>query len=103
MDNKSDGKREIQVLTREKFDFKTWVQSPKREFQVVGKSINRTDAVLKVTGKLEYGADYAEEGFLKGKILRSPYPHALIKSIKVEKAKNLAGCGGRAHGRRCPG
>ena len=91
MDNKIDGKRENQVLTKEKFDFKTWVQPSNREFQVVGKSIHRTDAVLKVSGKQEYGADYPEEGFLKGKILRSPYPHALIKSIKVEKAKDLPG------------
>jgi nicotinate dehydrogenase large molybdopterin subunit len=91
MDNKSDGKREIQVLTKEKFDFQTLIQPLQREFQVVGKSITRTESGLKVKGLLEYGADYLEEGFLKGKILRSPYPHALIKSIKVDKAKDLPG------------
>lgn len=91
MKNKSDGKRGLQVFTKEKFDFKTLIQPSKKEFQVAGKSVIRTDALLKATGKLAYGADYPEEGFLKGKILRSPYPHARIKSIHVEKARNLPG------------
>ena len=91
MDGKSDDKREVKVLTKETLDIKTWLQAPKREFQVAGKSVIRTDALLKATGKLAYGADYPEEGFLKGKILRSPYAHALIKSIKVEKARGLPG------------
>ena len=42
-------------------------------------------------GKLAYGADHPQEGFLHGKILRSPHPHALIKSIQTEKAKKLPG------------
>ena len=58
---------------------------------VAGHSITRTDDPDKVTGKLMYGADYLQDGFLQGKILRSPHPHAIIKSIDIEKAKELQG------------
>ena len=67
------------------------LQTPKKELAVAGRSIPRTDAPLKVTGKLAYGADFDQQGFLHGKILRSPHPHALIKSIKVDRAKQLPG------------
>ena len=58
---------------------------------MAGRSVQRTDALLKVAGKLKYGADYGQEGFLHGKILRSPHPHALIRSIRTEKAQALPG------------
>ena len=57
----------------------------------VGVSVERTDDRKKVAGKLAYAADYPKEGFLHGKILRSPYPHALIKAIHVDKAKSIPG------------
>ncbi len=38
-----------------------------------------------------YGADYGQEGFLHGKIRRSPHPHALIRAIRTEKAAALPG------------
>jgi nicotinate dehydrogenase large molybdopterin subunit len=58
---------------------------------VAGQSLTRTDDPLKVTGKLAFGADYPQDGFLHGKILRSPHPHALIKSIDTTKAEALEG------------
>lgn len=58
---------------------------------VVGRSESRVDSQEKVLGKLLYGADMEFPGALFGKVLRSPYPHALIKAINVDKAKVLPG------------
>src|ERR1019366_6792875 len=60
-------------------------------FKVIGTRPIRPDGIEKVTGAAKYGADFAFPGMLHGKILRSPYAHAIIKSIKVDKALKLAG------------
>ena len=91
MRNQNEGKKEDPVLTKERFDFQQLLQTPQVKLAVAGQSVPRTDALLKVSGKLLYGADYGQEGFLHGKILRSPYPHAWIRSIRTEKAKSLPG------------
>ena len=62
-----------------------------QEFKYVGKSPRRGDLIDKVTGKLVYGADFTLPGMLHGKALRSPYPHARIVSIDVERARRLPG------------
>jgi xanthine dehydrogenase molybdenum-binding subunit len=56
------------------------------EFKVIGTRPIRHDGVDKVTGRALYGADYSLPGMLHGKVLRSPYAHARIKSINVERA-----------------
>jgi CO/xanthine dehydrogenase Mo-binding subunit len=89
--DKTDASCQVQVLTKDKIDLSRLMQPAACQTTVAGQSLTRTDDLLKVTGKLKYGADYPQEGFLHGKILRSPYPHALIKSIKTDKAKALAG------------
>lgn len=61
------------------------------ENKVIGSSVNRVDAVAKVTGKAKYTDDFFERDMLIGKVLRSPYAHAIIKSIDVSKAKALPG------------
>ncbi|HUU81553.1 MAG TPA: xanthine dehydrogenase family protein molybdopterin-binding subunit [Acidobacteriota bacterium] len=91
MNKKTEDKRKVKVLTKEKLDLEQLIQAPKLAPSVAGQSLVRTDALLKVKGSLMYGADYPQEGFLHGKILRSPHPHALIKSINIEKAKMLPG------------
>ncbi len=92
MAEKTGDRRGKKVATRERGAGQPLVQIPIGPPQtVVGQSIPRTDARVKVTGKLAYGADYPDAGFLHGKILRSPYPHARIKSIHLEKARNLPG------------
>jgi CO/xanthine dehydrogenase Mo-binding subunit len=103
MRNQDEGNQEIQVLPREKFDFRQLLRAPRAELVVVGQSVQRTDARLKVTGKLRYGADYGREGFLHGKILRSPHPHALIRSIRTEKARALPGVAAVLTARDVPG
>ena len=60
-------------------------------FRVIGTRPIRHDGVDKVTGRAQYGADYALPGMLHGKVLRSPYAHARIKSIRVDKALAMPG------------
>ncbi len=91
MSDKRDEKRKVQVLVKERTDRLPFIKFKDAELAVAGQSMMRTDDPLKVTGKLAFGADYSQEGFLHGKILRSPHPHALIKSIDTTKAQALEG------------
>ncbi len=59
--------------------------------QVVGKSVLKKDAWLKVTGKLRYAADMHRDRMLYGKILWSAYPHAEILFIDTLEASKLPG------------
>src|SRR5580658_7794263 len=61
------------------------------EFSVIGKPIAMIDAAGKTTGAGKYTDDFSMPGMLVGKILHSPYPHALIKSIDTSRAKALDG------------
>ena len=60
-------------------------------YTVVGKNVRRVDAVAKVTGKAKYTDDFFERDMLVGKILHSPYAHALVKSIDVSEALAMPG------------
>src|SRR6266436_10352067 len=62
-----------------------------RRYEVVGTRPIRHDRVEKVTGQARYGADIRLPGMLYGKILRSPYAHARIKSINTRHAEELPG------------
>mgnify|MGYP000604076567 CR=1 FL=1 len=57
----------------------------------IGKRTVRPDGEDKVTGRAAYGADYSQPGMLWGKVLRSPHPHARIRSIDTSKAAALPG------------
>ena len=57
----------------------------------IGKRTNRPDGEDKVTGRATFAADSSQPGMLIGKILRSPHPHARIRSINTEKAAALPG------------
>jgi len=61
------------------------------EFSVIGKSIAMVDAAGKTTGAGKYADDFSVPGMLAGKILHSPYPHALIKRIDTSRAGALDG------------
>ena len=61
------------------------------EYNVVGKRPVRPDGVDKVTGRAQYGADIHLTGLLHGKVLRSPHPHARIRSINTAQAQALPG------------
>ncbi|MCK5246750.1 molybdopterin-dependent oxidoreductase, partial [Candidatus Bipolaricaulota bacterium] len=60
-----------------------------REFQVVGKSFPRKDAVARVTGKERYTVDIALPRMLHGRILSSPYAHANVVSIDTSIAEAM--------------
>jgi len=62
-----------------------------KEFNVIGKSVRRRDALAKVTGEATFTTDVKLPGMLYAKVLRSPYPHARIKRIDVSKAERLPG------------
>ena len=61
------------------------------EFSVIGKPIAMVDAAGKTTGAGKYTDDLSLPGMLVGKILHSPYPHALIKRIDTSRARALEG------------
>lgn len=51
---------------------------------IVGKSLPRVDAEDKITGKAVYIDDINFPGQLIGKVIRSPYPCAMIKQIRKD-------------------
>ena len=58
---------------------------------IIGKPIAMVDAAGKTTGAGKYTDDLALPGMLVGKILHSPYPHALIKRLDTSRARALDG------------
>ncbi|HIN05849.1 MAG TPA: xanthine dehydrogenase family protein molybdopterin-binding subunit, partial [Dehalococcoidia bacterium] len=72
-------------------DYEPNVVLSNQEFKVVGTSPIRHDGMDKVTGRALYGVDTDLPGMLVGKVLRSPHPHAKIKSIDTSKAEAMAG------------
>lgn len=65
--------------------------NPTRTFKIVGTRPLRPDGIDKVTGRARFGADVSAPGMLVGLILRSPHPHARIRSIDTVRAEALAG------------
>lgn len=63
----------------------------KSKFNIIDQSINRVDALEKVTGKAAYISDLKFQNMLYGKVLRSKYPHARILNIDTSKAENIQG------------
>src|ERR1700704_99243 len=57
----------------------------------IGQRTIRPDGVDKVTGRAAFAADTTMPGMIWGKVLRSPHPHARIKSIDTAKAAALPG------------
>ena len=61
------------------------------EYTVVGQTVARVDAVEKVTGAAQYGADVHPPGMLYGKLVRSKHAHANIRSVDTSEAEKLPG------------
>jgi xanthine dehydrogenase YagR molybdenum-binding subunit len=64
---------------------------PNAELAVIGKSFPRPNGRAKVTGTDRFTVDMSLPGMLHGRILRSPMPHALVRSIEVAAAARLPG------------
>jgi CO/xanthine dehydrogenase Mo-binding subunit len=78
-------------FVRFEFKFNGGDVMAKRELKYVGHSVARVDGVEKVTGKAKFVGDLIIPGMLHGKILRSTYPHARVRSIDASRAETLPG------------
>jgi CO/xanthine dehydrogenase Mo-binding subunit len=70
--------------------------------RAVGKNVPRVDGVTKVTGAAEYAADLKPPRMLYAKVIRSPYPHAKVADVRMEKALKVAGVKAAACGKDYP-
>ena len=62
-----------------------------KDYRFIGKATPRKDATDIVTGKAKYIDDLELPRMLHGRVLRSPYPHALIKHIDTSRAEKFGG------------
>ncbi len=69
---------------------------------VIGKPFERIDGLVKVTGQASYTADLTFPGMLHGRVLGSPYAHARIKAVNLERARKLPGVRAVITGRDFP-
>ncbi|MDB9823279.1 xanthine dehydrogenase family protein molybdopterin-binding subunit [Deltaproteobacteria bacterium] len=73
-----------------------------RGYRHIGKASPRKDAHDIVTGRAEYIDDMKLPDILYGKVLRSPYSHANIKTIDTERARSMPGVRAILTYRNCP-
>ncbi|MDI6860666.1 MAG: molybdopterin-dependent oxidoreductase [Caldisericia bacterium] len=66
-------------------------EKKREEEKWIGKKIKQIYSQEKVKGELKYPSDIYFENMVWGEVLRSKYPHALIKKIDVSKAEKLPG------------
>lgn len=64
---------------------------PSSEFETMGKSFPRRDALAKVTGAAEFAGDIRLPGMLYAKILRPPAHGAKLIQVDTAPAKNING------------
>ncbi len=62
---------------------------PEREFNLLGRDYPRSDSVARVTGREVYTVDVSLPRMLHGRILGSPYAHAIVKSIDTSEAEAM--------------
>jgi len=61
------------------------------KFNVVGKSLNHADGILKVTGEAKYTGDYKLPGMVFARILRPPSHGAKLTSVDMSGAEKIKG------------
>jgi len=64
---------------------------PNAKLDVIGKPVPRENGRAKVTGATRFTVDIGLPGMLYGRILRSPLPHAKIRTIDIEAAARHPG------------
>ena len=67
------------------------VEAVTEDYRIIGKAMPRQDALDIVTGKAKFIDDIRQPNMLYGKVLRSPFAHALIKRIDSRRAESLPG------------
>ena len=78
-------------------------EDTKQPDSYIGVSLPRLDAKGKVTGATLYAADLYMPGMLHIRALRSPHPHARIKSIDTSEAEAMPGVHGVVTAKDVPG
>src|SRR5262245_18600121 len=63
---------------------------PKKR-RILGTKVKRIDGPDKSTGRAKYSYDINRKGMLHGVVLRSPPPHAKIKSVDTAAARKTLG------------
>ncbi len=64
---------------------------PPPAYRLLGGRIPYVDGPLKVTGRAEYTDDLRRPGMLVGRLLRSPWAHARIRSVDLRAAREIPG------------
>ena len=64
---------------------------PLDPMNTVGHNVPRIDSYERVTGKATYTRDVRLPGMLYARVLRSPHPHARIRSVDTSRAEALPG------------
>jgi xanthine dehydrogenase molybdenum-binding subunit len=67
------------------------VDTRSEPFRIIGRKTPKVDAIDKVTGRAQFGADVSLPRLLVGKVLRSPHAHARIRRIDIRQAAALPG------------
>ncbi len=80
-----DGKLQVNETT----ELAAWGRD--QQFNIVGKPQKRLEGAEKVTGRARYSYDIRLPGQLYAAVLRSPHPHARIRSVDTSKAEALDG------------
>ena len=67
------------------------VRSGVNPMKIIGQSTPRIDGAERVSGRATYTRDVYLDGMLFAHVLRSPHPHARIRSIDTSRARALPG------------
>ena len=62
-----------------------------KERRLLGTRVQRLDGPEKATGRAKYSFDINRPGMLHARILRSPYPHAKVKTLDTSAAEKMPG------------
>ena len=60
------------------------------KYKFIGKRTIRHDGIAKATGRIKFSNDINLPGMLIGRILKSPYPHAIVRRIDITNAMKYA-------------
>ena len=61
----------------------------KKAFSVIGKPLPKVDGLAKCTGDTRYADDLDLPRMAYAKLLRSPIPHARVRSVRTDRAAKL--------------
>src|ERR1041385_342869 len=67
---------------------------PLSQPRYIGKDLPRVEDAALLTGRVDFTDNLAFAGMLHAAVLRSPHPHARIRSIDTSRAEQLAGVAG---------